>query len=550
MPEVNQTIRRLSDIGWKEEGAEGRNCLSYSETEDRSQQEVRVIGEKLKVKAEQNGLELEVKEDPFGNVYVTLAGNSPRKIVMCSHIDSVKRGGRYDGVLGIAAGLDVLERLIEEKNVPEKTIEVISFRSEESSITKTACLGSMLATGQITISQLETVKNESLGNKTMMQILQERNLSPTDIGELLENPPLDGKDIAGVIELHIEQSGVLEASGKAIGIVDQGIGGAIRREIRVGKVDQLEEIPSNTKCFEIVIKGVANHSGGTPMNGEKIAGKTFSLRRDALVAMAKFLTKLNRKHLTEISVPEGSINTVPGEARATIYLPENRTAESLNAILSQVCLPGMTAEAIEVTKETRDIQAIREDTVNAAMRIIETVEKTGEEMALKTEGKARSTVGNITMTPHPDSTTKDGILRLATDQRRIDNRIGDAVHVVIDQRLKAIETVSKVPIDRDESGTKISLATPFEDQRLQDMATEIYREMYAEEPVKMGSMAGHDTKPVAKSQKGGKVPAIVVFVRGMKGGISHHPSEYSTPEDISAGTDLLERLVKKAAHEL
>ena len=103
---INETIKTLSDIGWTGDASDqGRDCIAFTEREQEAQEKVKELAGALQQKAQEKGLNLEIQEDPFGNVYVTLQVRSEQRILMCSHIDSVPHGGRYDGIAGIAGGL-------------------------------------------------------------------------------------------------------------------------------------------------------------------------------------------------------------------------------------------------------------------------------------------------------------------------------------------------------------------------------------------------------------------------------------------------------------
>jgi acetylornithine deacetylase/succinyl-diaminopimelate desuccinylase-like protein len=546
MPRINETIKEISDIGWTgDDEKQGRECIAFTETEDETALKVRDLGERLKQRAIEKGLILKIEEDPFGNVYITLQGKSPRKVLICSHMDSVHRGGRYDGTAGIAGGLDALEGIIEDGRIPEKTIQLVAFRAEESSATQVACLGSSLASGQIPVETLQTIHHD-IHQKDMLRIFTEdRGLSTDQLDGLVARPYIRGEDLDAVLELHIEQSGVLEQLGKPLGFVSKGIGGALRRKMQIGEAGTQAEIPTRAKMIRLTVKGVANHSGGTPMNNEKISGEKVSLRRDALTAMAKILCEISPKYLTEITVPGGSVNTVPGECLAEFYVPEQFDTSTIDAKIKTHLLEGMTAKAIEVTPETRSINAIREEVADTVMSIIKSTETTAEKMAQDTNGLVRATISQVAIQPQ-------GMVDIWVDERRLDNFQGDILNSVLNRAFKVISRKRRIPVVEKTNQLerrKLSLATLFENRDIEALIKETYEAIFGEEMVGFGSMPGHDAAKMCRSNKNGpKVPTGVIFIRGANQGRSHHPSEYSSPEDLAKGSKLLCEVVKRLAY--
>lgn len=543
---INETIKTLSDIGWTGDASDqGRDCIAFTEREQEAQEKVKELAGALQQKAQEKGLNLEIQEDPFGNVYVTLQGRSEQRILMCSHIDSVPHGGRYDGIAGIAGGLEVLEKIIDAGIVPQKTIQVASFRAEESSKTGMSCLGSSLAAGLLTIEDLQRIKHEVFG-KDMLKILMERGLSTEEIDTSIRTPYIRGEKLDAVMELHVEQSGVLESLNHPLGVVINGIGGALRRKIKVGEIGEKVQIPGHLKPIRISIKGTASHSGGTPMNGEMIAAKNMAIRRDALAAMARILSRIPVKYLTKLDVPGGSFNVVPGECVAEIYTLRAYLPK-IHEIMDDYLLTGMegTVEVIErPTPEEEIISGIREEVVDAAMSVITETERVAEDIAIRTRGLVRATVGNAII-------EEDETIILHMDERRLDNAEGDRLNTALNERFRDISEKQKVPVQEVESGEdrrKISLATPFENDEIQRVIRGVHTEMFGKNPPAFGSMPGHDAAKMCRSDKTGRaVPTGMIFVRGQNHGISHNPSEYSTPKDLEMGSKLLHEVVKRLA---
>ncbi len=186
--------------------------------------------------------------DAAGNLIGRYDGLNPNLPALAtgSHIDTVTRGGKYDGCLGVLAGIELVETLSDRQHRLQHPIEVIVFTDEESTV-----IGSKAMAGQIPPGAANvTLKN----NRRLSECLQ-------SIGgdwDRIQTATRTATDIAAFIELHVEQGGELERHDCAIGIVT-GIVGQYR--------------------YRLTIDGQANHAGTTPMND----------RQDALVAAAQVI---------------------------------------------------------------------------------------------------------------------------------------------------------------------------------------------------------------------------------------------------------------------
>ena len=232
-------------------------------------------------------LDLRVREDAVGNVFLRREGkNKELAPVACgSHLDSVIHGGAYDGMCGVVGALEALYMLQGESL--ERSIEVIIFRAEESSRFGYATMGSKLLTGSATPEELS--RGTKKGDISFMEALKEWGADPAAYRDAV----IEKGAYSCFAELHIEQGKVLEQTHKQIGIV--------------------HNIAAPTR-FKLHIKGVADHSGATPMG----------MRKDALVSAAKLILAVNEAATDEkangtvgtvgvVDIDPGSINVVPGE---------------------------------------------------------------------------------------------------------------------------------------------------------------------------------------------------------------------------------------------
>ncbi|GIK80300.1 MAG: hydantoinase/carbamoylase family amidase [Pseudorhodoplanes sp.] len=199
---------------------------------------------------------LDAGYDRVGNVNVAAKGRlaEPATILIGSHIDSVPRGGNYDGLAGVVAGIGALAALQKCGDGAAHGVHTLGFRGEESPWFGTAYLGSKLLTGQMSRAEAENLRRFDT-KKTLAEHLRQLGVNLDDLGR----PAIPLDKVRAYFELHIEQAPLLEDLGKPIGIAT-----AVRGNIRY----------PFAKCF-----GRYAHSGAVPRH----------LRADALMATAKLI---------------------------------------------------------------------------------------------------------------------------------------------------------------------------------------------------------------------------------------------------------------------
>jgi len=256
---------------------------------------------------------LETRIDASGNLIGRRRGSvGGRTIMLGSHSDTVPDGGRFDGIAGVSAALEVARALQDQRIELKHDLEVVDFLAEEVSIFGVSCIGSRGMAGVRPAEWLERKVDE---------------LSLREgIAEVGGNPQVFEKreDIAAFLELHIEQGPVLEDGHLDIGVVT-AIAGITR--------------------IEIVVNGRADHAGTTPMGS----------RQDALVGAAGLVLGIRKlaearaagpTHFAatvgEFSIEPGAANVVPARARLLIDArAEDRAvmldfAGALEALVAQV----------------------------------------------------------------------------------------------------------------------------------------------------------------------------------------------------------------------
>ncbi|WP_353230461.1 M20 family metallo-hydrolase [Novosphingobium sp.] len=255
--------------------------------------------------------------DKLGTIHARRPGSEPglAPIAIGSHLDTQPTGGRFDGILGVLAGLEVVRTLHDAGITTRHPIEVINWTNEEGARFAPAMVASGVFAGEFTLDYA---------------------LAQTDRDGITLAAALDQAGFAGAaepgahalaahFELHIEQGPVLEAEGIEIGVVNgvQGI-----------------------RWYDVVVKGQTCHAGTTPM----------ALRRDALQAAARLAVAVDHigrsdpgRSLSTIGLFQaypGSRNTAPGEVRLTVDL---RHPEVAGLDLMEVTLRDRMAE---VERET------------------------------------------------------------------------------------------------------------------------------------------------------------------------------------------------------
>jgi len=224
--------------------------------------------------------------DAVGNVIGRYEARNPDQpaLIFGSHLDTVRDAGRFDGMLGVLTPLSCVKHLHQQNIRLDHAIEVIGFADEEGVRFQSTLLGSRAVAGTFEHALLEHIDNNGI---SMANAMREFGLDPDRIDEAARNR----EQVLAYVELHIEQGPVLEAEGKALGIVSS-IAGATRMNVNV--------------------RGQAGHAGTVPMN----------LRRDALVAACEMVCNVEREILKsphavgtvgQLEVEPGAVNVIPGD---------------------------------------------------------------------------------------------------------------------------------------------------------------------------------------------------------------------------------------------
>ncbi|MBU3688116.1 MAG: Zn-dependent hydrolase [Acidimicrobiales bacterium mtb01] len=241
-------------------------------------------------------LGLEVVIDSVGNVVGTWNVGSGSAVMTGSHIDTVRTGGRYDGNLGVLAGIEVIETLMQAGLTPPRPLAVAFFTNEEGARFQPDMLGSLVFVGGMTVEEA----------------LDARAIDGPRLGDELRRigyagaHPCPSPSPHAFVELHIEQGPRLETD-----------------DIRFGSVTGVQGI----SWQEVTITGQSNHAGTTPM----------SLRHDPALVSARivvFLRDLASRYGGDQVCTVGKIDLVPNLVNvvprsATLTLDVRNTDESI-----------------------------------------------------------------------------------------------------------------------------------------------------------------------------------------------------------------------------
>ncbi len=244
--------------------------------------------------------------DSMGNMFARLEGAEPDldPVMIGSHLDTQPTGGKYDGVLGVLAGLEVVRSIREQGITPRRPIVVVNWTNEEGTRFAPAMLSSGVFAGVHTQEWAED-RVDAEGKR---------------FGDELDrigyrgDEPVGSRKMHAMFELHIEQGPILEAEGKDIGVVTHGQG---------------------LSWTQVTITGKESHTGSTPM----------PMRKNAGLGMARVLDKVDeiawshKPHAVgaagHIDIYPNSRNVIPGKAVFTVDFrsPELSVIEDMEARL-------------------------------------------------------------------------------------------------------------------------------------------------------------------------------------------------------------------------
>jgi N-carbamoyl-L-amino-acid hydrolase len=330
-------IDSLAAMEFKDDGTCSRLALSEADRRGRDQvvQWMREAG-------------LTVRIDQIGNITGSSPGRSAGRPVMTgSHIDTVGNGGRYDGIYGVIAGLEVLQSLREAGLVTERPLAVTVFTNEEGVRFQPDMMGSLVYSGGLRLD--EALNAKAIDGVRVCDELQRIGYAGIErCGEPVPH---------AFIELHIEQGPILDMEGGVLGAVEnlQGI-----------------------SWQEVTIGGVSNHAGTTPMRLRHDAGYCAARIGVFVRELAKRMGDSQVGTVGSIRLTPNLINVIPNRAVISVDLRNTDDALLRAAERELAAFLGMLAQQEGVTIETRSL--VRTEPVVFDSTVLQAIERVAAEL--------------------------------------------------------------------------------------------------------------------------------------------------------------------------
>ena len=257
-------------------------------------------------------LGMEVSIDVIGNVVATRAGSEPNAaaVMVGSHIDTVRTGGRFDGNLGVLAGLEIVETLAQAGMTTRRPIEVAFFTDEEGARFAPDMLGSLVYVGGFAVEDALDIAAADDGARLGDELARIGYAGPTPV-------PAATYPHA-YVELHIEQGPVLEDEDTTIGVVTgvQGI-----------------------SWTEVTLTGQSAHAGTTPMHlrHDPLAVAARTIHEVRLVAGARGAPQVAT--VGSLTVVPNLVNVIPSNVVFSIDLrnTDEATLKEAEAEVFEAC---------------------------------------------------------------------------------------------------------------------------------------------------------------------------------------------------------------------
>ncbi|MFT6640221.1 MAG: N-carbamoyl-L-amino-acid hydrolase, partial [Flavobacteriaceae bacterium] len=236
---------------------------------------------------EEAGLSMGI--DKMGTMFARREGTDPEAlpVYVGSHLDTQPTGGKYDGVLGVLGGLEIIRQLNDMSIKTRHPIVIVNFTNEEGTRFAPAMVASGVFAGMHTLDWAYA-REDADGIKLGDELERVGYLGDEDVG---------ARKMHAFFELHIEQGPILEMENKDVGIVTHGQG---------------------LKWLEVTLIGKESHTGSTPMH----------MRTNAGLGMARMTELVNKIALSHAPLAVGSVgqcnvypnsrNIIPGKAVFTV----------------------------------------------------------------------------------------------------------------------------------------------------------------------------------------------------------------------------------------
>jgi N-carbamoyl-L-amino-acid hydrolase len=276
------------------------------------------------------GRNFTVAIDAIGNLFIRRAGADPRAapVMTGSHMDSQPRGGRFDGIYGVLAGLEALEAIEEAGATTRHPIELVAWSNEEGGRFPPCTMGSAVYTGARALGDfLKVTDNEGI----VLEEALAQTIAATPADEKRElNAPA-----AAYIEAHIEQGPLLEQENRAIGVVT-GVQGL--------------------RWFNVEVFGETAHAGTTPLGARRDALREAIAAINALHDLTRDAGDVLRFTIGRVLVTPNSPNSVPSHVLFSVDVrhPDPATFARLGDAIEPTVRKALTRCTVKVTPTLHD----------------------------------------------------------------------------------------------------------------------------------------------------------------------------------------------------
>ena len=261
-----------------------------------------------------------IEIDQMGNIFARRAGTDDKAapVIAGSHLDTQPTGGKFDGVYGVLAALEVIETLNDSGTSTSRPVEAVVWTNEEGARFSPAMIGSGVLAGEFTLEYGHAATDKA--GKSIGDELRR-------IGYAGERP-CKPFPIHAAFEAHIEQGPILEANNKTIGVVG-GVQGM--------------------RWYDVIINGDAVHAGPTPMDQRKDPFRALHSILAGLYEMADRYAPQSRVTFGDIKAEPGSRNTVPERLTLAVDLrhPNEKILEEMEGEFRAIVAGSIAAANVE-----------------------------------------------------------------------------------------------------------------------------------------------------------------------------------------------------------
>ncbi|MFN8022335.1 MAG: Zn-dependent hydrolase [Acidimicrobiales bacterium] len=300
-------------------------------------------------------LGLAITVDAVGNVVGVRAGTDPTlaPVMMGSHIDTVRTGGRFDGNLGVLGGLEVIETLEQHGVATRHPVAVAFFTDEEGARFQPDMLGSLVYVGGMALEDALDVRAADDGTRLGDELARIGYAGPT--------PCPAATAPHAYVELHIEQGPVLEDEGITIGVVTgvQGI-----------------------SWTELTITGQSAHAGTTPMRLRKDPGYVAAEITAGVRAIARQMGGTQVATVGRLEFVPNLVNVVPAKVTMTVDLrnTDEHLLQQAEHRFETLCERLAADEGVSIERRT----LARFEPVEFDARMVDRVETTAQRLGHST----------------------------------------------------------------------------------------------------------------------------------------------------------------------